>query len=157
MHSIDGPIRLNMIHCPDRAGMTPAQPMDQPLMLVLPDASKATQNVFQFTARHGGEGGLQRRYPDTGSGETEQLHDLIAQGAGRTTGGTSPGVWLEAVLAKPLTPMTQGAGRQTQTAHRFRTLDALLRRPVAEVEDHAAGLMLGLTAWLLTGRTTSAR
>jgi hypothetical protein len=56
--AIDGSVRLNMICCPDGAWMVPTQPMDEPLVLVLPDASEATQHVLQLTVGHGWELGL---------------------------------------------------------------------------------------------------
>jgi hypothetical protein len=61
-------------------------------------------------------------------------------------GWPPPGVWLEAVVVNSSIPMTQGAGRKTQTASRLRALDALLCHLVAEVKDHPAGLVLCMAA-----------
>ena len=71
IHPVDRPVRLDVVHRPDGSRMMPAQPVDESLVLVLPDASKAAQDVLQFATRHGREGGPQRRCPDVGSGQAE--------------------------------------------------------------------------------------
>ena len=68
---VDGLVGLDVVYRPDGARMVPTQPVDKSLVLVLPDASKAAQDIFQFAARHGREEGLQRRYADAGSGQAE--------------------------------------------------------------------------------------
>ena len=133
------------------------QPMDEPLVLVLPDASKAPQDVLQCTAWHAREHGLQRRYIDVGSGQTEQLNNLIAQQAGRTTDGATSGVRRELAFTRSLMPIAQGPRRDAQATGCVRGGDAKSCRPVAEVEDHVAGLVFRFTARVLAGRTPSAR
>jgi hypothetical protein len=64
---------------------------------------------------------------------------------------------LEAVVLKPLIPMTQGAGYKAQTACRFRARDTLLCHPVAEVKDDPAGTVFRLAAVPLASRSASAR
>lgn len=50
---VDGLVGLNVVHRPDGSRMVPTQSVDEPLVLVSPDPSKAAQDVLQFTARHG--------------------------------------------------------------------------------------------------------
>jgi hypothetical protein len=82
INPVDELLWLDVVHRPDGARVVPAEPMDEPLVLVLPDASETMEDVLQFAAWHGREGGLQYRRTNAGSGQAEQLHDLIAQGAG---------------------------------------------------------------------------
>jgi hypothetical protein len=76
--AVDRPVWLKVVHRPDGAGTVPAEPMDEPLVLILPDASEAAEDVLQLAARHSREGGLERRHTDAGSGQAEQLHHLVA-------------------------------------------------------------------------------
>lgn len=41
--AVDRPVWLKVIHRPDGAGTAPAEPMDEPLVLMLPDASEAAE------------------------------------------------------------------------------------------------------------------
>jgi hypothetical protein len=43
---VDKLVRLDVVHRPDGARLVPTQPTDEPLVLVLPDASKAAQDVW---------------------------------------------------------------------------------------------------------------
>ncbi len=80
--AVDGSVRLNVVCGPHGARMVPTQPMDEPLVLVLPDASEATQHVLEFTARHGRELGPQRGHADVRTGATQEPNHLIPQATG---------------------------------------------------------------------------
>ena len=80
--AVDRSVWLNVICCPHGARMVPTQPMDQPLVLVLPDASEATQHVFKLTGRHGAELGPQRGHADVRTGVTQEPNHLIPQATG---------------------------------------------------------------------------
>jgi len=112
---------------------------------------------FWYCQTCGREGGLQCRHTDAGSGQAEQLHELAAQGTGRTADRTTARIGLELALTGSLTPIAQGPRRNTQAAGCVRGGDTKSCRPVAAVEDRVSGPVFGLTARLLAGRTTSAR
>jgi hypothetical protein len=80
--TVDGAVRLNVICCPHAARMVPTQPMDEPLVLVLPDASEAKQHVLEFIVRHGWELGPQRGHANMRAGATQEPNYLIPQVTG---------------------------------------------------------------------------
>jgi len=80
--AVDGSVRLYVVCRPHGARMAPMQPMDEPLVLVLPDASEATQHVPELTARHGRELGSQRGHADVRTGATQKPNHSIPQATG---------------------------------------------------------------------------
>jgi hypothetical protein len=79
---LDRSVRLNVVCCPHAARMVPTQPMDEPLVLVLPDASEATQHVPELIVGHGWELGPQRGHANMRAGATQEPNHLIPQGTG---------------------------------------------------------------------------
>jgi hypothetical protein len=129
--------------------------MDEPLVLVLPDTSEATQHVFEFTVRHGWELGSQRGDANVRTVASQEPNDLIPQATRGTTGWPPSDVRLKAIILKSPIPMTQGTRRHAQAACRFRACDTLPGDSAAEAKDDPAGVAFRLAAVPLASRSAS--